>query len=91
MAPPATRLPSSYPEAVTVVDLEGVTFKGAAAATGISVAGMKSRVQRGRSKLRELCEECCRLELNLRRRVVDYECRSDEAAKCTCGSSEEPS
>lgn len=74
-----------------MVDLEGVTFKGAAAAIGISVPLMKSRVQRGRAKLRELFEECCRLELDVRRRVVDYECRSEQAAKCTCGSSEEPS
>jgi RNA polymerase sigma-70 factor (ECF subfamily) len=86
VAPLVARLPSPYREAVTMVDLEDLTFKDAAAAIGLSVPGMKSRVQRGRSKLRELFEECCRLELDVRRRVVDYECRPGQASKCTCGS-----
>jgi RNA polymerase sigma-70 factor (ECF subfamily) len=83
VAPMVARLPSPYREAVTLVDIEGVTFKDAAAMLAISIPGAKSRVQRGRSKLRDLFEECCRLEFDARRRVVAYQCRS---GKWPCGS-----
>lgn len=43
---------------------------------GISVPGVKSRVQRGRAKLRRMFGECCQLELDVRRRVVSYHCRA---------------
>ena len=76
---------------ISALDIDRVTFNDAAAAIGISIPLMKSRVQRGRAKLRELFEECCRLELDVRPQVVVCECRSEEAAKCSCGSSEEPS
>ncbi|MCA9517680.1 MAG: sigma-70 family RNA polymerase sigma factor, partial [Myxococcales bacterium] len=55
-----TRLPSPYREAVTLTELEGRTQREAAALLGISVSAMKSRVQRGRRRLRELIEACCR-------------------------------
>lgn len=84
IAPFVARLPSPYREAVTLVDLEGVTFKDAATMTGLSLPGMKSRVQRGRAQLRELFEECCRLEFDARRRVVDYECVPGRDPKCGC-------
>ena len=56
----------------------GVPHKDAAVMLGISLPGVKSRVQRGRAKLRAMFEECCRLELDARNRVVGYECRSDK-------------
>ena len=38
---------------------------------GISVSGMKSRVQRGRAQLRELLEECCEIAVDARGKVTD--------------------
>jgi RNA polymerase sigma-70 factor (ECF subfamily) len=54
VAPFVARLPSPYREAVTVVDIEGLSLKEAAAMVGISTTAMKSRVQRGRARLREI-------------------------------------
>jgi RNA polymerase sigma-70 factor (ECF subfamily) len=80
IAPFIARLPSPYREAVTLVDLEGVAHKDAASMLGVSVPGVKSRVQRGRRKLRAMFDECCRLEFDVRRRVVGYECRGGKDA-----------
>ncbi len=65
-----TTLPSPYREALTLTELEGRTQKEAAEMLGISVSGMKSRVQRGRRKLREALEACCHIGLDARRRIV---------------------
>lgn len=65
------RLPSPYREAVTLTELEGMTQKDAAEMLGISVSGMKSRVQRGRDRIRTMFEECCRLSIDARGRVTE--------------------
>jgi RNA polymerase sigma-70 factor (ECF subfamily) len=64
------RLPSPYREAVTLVELEGLTAREAAALAGVSVSGMKSRVQRGRARLRELFEACCEIAVDARGKVT---------------------
>ena len=66
------RLPSPYREAVTLVELEGLTAREAAEMAGVSVSGMKSRVQRGRAQLRQLLEECCEIALDARGKVTDF-------------------
>jgi RNA polymerase sigma-70 factor, ECF subfamily len=69
------RLPSPYREAITLTELEGLTQSDAAELLGISVSGMKSRVQRGREKLREMFDQCCEISVDCRGRVVGYEPR----------------
>jgi RNA polymerase sigma-70 factor (ECF subfamily) len=76
------RLPSPYREAVTLVELEGLTARAAADLAGISVSGMKSRVQRGRAQLRALLEECCAIALDARNKVVEFAPRE----RCGCQS-----
>jgi RNA polymerase sigma-70 factor (ECF subfamily) len=66
------QLPSPYREAVTLVELQGLTAREAAEMVGISVSGMKSRVQRGRAQLRELFEQCCEIALDARGKVTGY-------------------
>lgn len=68
-------LPSPYREALTLTEVEGLTQTAAAEMLGISVTGMKSRVQRGRKKLRAALEDCCEVALDARRRVVGFEKR----------------
>ena len=65
------RLPSPYREAVTLVELQGMTIKQAAEIAEISVSGMKSRVQRGRSQLRRAMEDCCQIALDARGKVIE--------------------
>jgi RNA polymerase sigma-70 factor (ECF subfamily) len=77
LAPFVAMLPSPYREALTLVELEGLTQKQAAEMLGISLSGMKSRVQRGRVQLRKALEDCCHIALDIRGRVVSCEPRVD--------------
>ncbi len=85
MLPFVSRLPSPYREALTLTELEGLTQQAAADALGISLSGMKSRVQRAREKLRELLEDCCRIGLDARGRVI--ECVPRDPRTCGCKNS----
>jgi RNA polymerase sigma-70 factor (ECF subfamily) len=76
-------LPSPYREAVTLVELEGKTTKEAAEMVGISVSGMKSRVQRGRAQLRELFEQCCEIAVDARGKPIDYTRRVQPCKPCS--------
>jgi RNA polymerase sigma-70 factor (ECF subfamily) len=75
------RLPSPYREAVTLVELEGLTAREAAEMVGISVSGMKSRVQRGRAQLRQMFDECCEIALDARGKVTDF---TPRPRPCSC-------
>ena len=69
------RLPSPYRQAVTLTELEGLTQKDAAEMLGVSLPAMKSRVLRGREKIRDMFQECCRISLDCRGRVTECEPR----------------
>lgn len=77
MAPFVALLESPYREALTLVELEGLTQKEAAQMLDVSVSGMKSRVQRGRAHLRKALEDCCHIALDARGRVLSCEPRAD--------------
>ena len=51
----AAQLPEIYREALDRVDLAGQSHHDAAIELGISTSGMKSRVQRARRQLEDLC------------------------------------
>lgn len=77
VAPFVALLPSPYREALTLTELEGLSQTEAAAMIGISVSGMKSRVQRGREKLRAALDACCRIALDVRGRIIACKPRED--------------
>lgn len=83
LAPLIERLPEIYREALEVTELQGITQARAAARLGLSVSGMKTRVQRGRGQLKDLLLECCHIELDSRGGVTTY--RSKRGACATCG------
>jgi RNA polymerase sigma-70 factor (ECF subfamily) len=82
LRPMIERLSEDYRQAVTLVDLERVAQHEAAARLGLSVSGMKSRVQRGRRQLRDMLEACCVIALDRRRGVADYELRDQRDDSC---------
>src|SRR5215218_7714389 len=82
LRPMIYRLPPDYRDAVALVDLGGVPQREAAARVGLSVSGMKSRVQRGRQALKGLMDDCCRLELDAGGRVTDYQPRQEACGPC---------
>ncbi len=77
-------LPPEQRRAVELVDLDGWAQATAARSEGVSVSGMKSRVQRGRRRLAALLDRCCALHLDARGRPMDYTPRSG----CDCGGPE---
>jgi RNA polymerase sigma-70 factor (ECF subfamily) len=82
LTPMIRQLPPAYREAITLADLEGVNQADAAKRAGVSVSGMKSRIQRGRKQLKAVLEECCRVHLDRRGTIVAYDPRSANACGC---------
>ena len=73
-------------EALRLVEFDGLTQLEAAGRLGLSVSGMKSRVQRARLHLRSAFDDCCRIALDRRGGVVSYEGRRDQSGSCGCRS-----
>jgi RNA polymerase sigma-70 factor, ECF subfamily len=66
------QLPETYRAAVLLSEIEGLNQKQVAERLGITLSGAKSRVQRGRQKLRDLLLTCCHFEMDRRGRIIDY-------------------
>jgi RNA polymerase sigma-70 factor, ECF subfamily len=64
-------LPAPYGEALVLTEFKGLTQRQLAGRLGISLSGAKSRVQRGREKLKEALLDCCRLEFDRRGQIID--------------------
>jgi RNA polymerase sigma-70 factor, ECF subfamily len=82
LRPMLERLSTQYRDALTFVELEGLTQRAAAARLGLSVSGMKSRVQRGRRQLKSMLEECCVIQLDRRNGVAGYSPRDASCQSC---------
>jgi RNA polymerase sigma-70 factor (ECF subfamily) len=88
VAPFVALLPSPYREALTLTELEGLTQREAAEMLGVPISTMKSRVQRGRDRLREIFDACCEISLDARGHVVGCEPRPDRPVRCECFGSD---
>ncbi|MCP9449812.1 MAG: RNA polymerase sigma factor SigZ [Nitrospira sp.] len=82
LRPMIERLSKDYREAVVLVELDGLTQQAAARRLGISLPGMKSRVQRGRKQLRHMLNDCCLIELDRRGGVIEFRSRQDVCDPC---------
>jgi RNA polymerase sigma-70 factor, ECF subfamily len=80
MRPLLDRLPPEQRRALELSDLDGLTQADAARREGVSVSGMKSRVQRGRRRLAELLGRCCELTLDTGGVPMEY----NRPANCGC-------
>lgn len=83
LRPMLNRLSQDYREAIMLVELEGLTQPAAAERLGLSLSGMKSRVQRGRKQLKQMLDDCCLIQLDRRGRVSDYEVRHQGGEPCS--------
>ena len=84
LRPLLDHLPDPYREAIQLTELEGMSQVEIAPVLGLSVSGMKSRVQRGRQKLKTLLQSCCQLELDVIGNVVEYEMKDVSMCR-SCG------
>lgn len=76
-------LPETYRAALVLSEIEGLPQREVAEQLNISLSGAKSRVQRGREKLRQRLLDCCDIE-NGRGGIVGYEPR-DRKCNISCG------
>lgn len=83
-------LPGPYREAILLTEFEGLTQRDLAKRQGISLSGAKSRVQRGRQRLKEMLLDCCRFEFDRRGHAFDCEPRQPGACP-ECPSPSSPS
>ena len=76
-------LPETYRLPLVLSEIDGLTQKEVAKRLGLSLSGAKSRVQRGREKLRQRLYECCDIETG-RHAIIGYEIR-DKKRGCDSG------
>ncbi|MCQ4122105.1 sigma-70 family RNA polymerase sigma factor [Rhodococcus tibetensis] len=84
LVPMLSGLPAEQAAAVKMVDLDARTHAAAASEAGISLSGMKSRVQRGRATLQARLHACCEISQDRTGHVHDYQPRDGGA--CACGA-----
>lgn len=74
-------LPENYKQALIMTEFENITQKELALRMGISVSGAKSRVQRARTRLKDMILNCCYIEQDHRGNIIDYKIKNKE---CDC-------
>lgn len=80
LTPMVARLAEPYRSAIEMTSVDGLTQSEAARRAGVSVSGMKSRVQRARDQLKAMLLRCCEVDVDRRRGIADYHVR--ESAGC---------
>jgi len=75
-------LPEDTAQLITAIDLEGQSQKEYAAEHGISYSTLKSRVQKGRTQLRALFDNCCQFKLDKSGNLIDYDPKSRDCGDC---------
>ncbi|WP_174190004.1 sigma-70 family RNA polymerase sigma factor [Nocardia barduliensis] len=95
LGPMLSGLPAEQAAAVQMVDFDARTHAAAAGAAGISVSGMKSRVQRGRAALKAQLHACCEISQDRTGHVHDYQprdgaCGSATSSDTSCGCGATP-
>ncbi|MGI9423668.1 MAG: sigma-70 family RNA polymerase sigma factor [Hyphomicrobiaceae bacterium] len=81
MFPFIADLPPNYRDALTLTEINQLSQKEAAKHLGLSLSGLKSRVQRGRLLLQRAVTQCCSVEIDGRGGVMDCERRLDDTGK----------
>ncbi|WP_298220887.1 RNA polymerase sigma factor SigZ [Flavobacterium sp.] len=74
------KLPNDYREALLITEFQNISQKELAEKLNISYSGAKSRVQRGREKLKELILNCCSYQSDKYGNLVQND---DENCKCS--------
>jgi RNA polymerase sigma-70 factor (ECF subfamily) len=88
LKPLMSGLTAADQEALQMVEFDGVTQVEAAARLGLSVSGMKSRVQRARSHLRSALHDCCKIAVDRRGGVISYEGKGGGCESCASPDSD---
>jgi len=75
-------LPEKYKQAILLSEFEGLTQKEMAEKLGLSLSGVKSRVQRARKELKGLLTDCCQFEFDRLGNILDYRHKRESCPHC---------
>lgn len=67
------KLPDNYRDALLITEFQHISQKELAEKLNISYSGAKSRVQRGKEKLKELLLQCCAYKYDIYGNILDTE------------------
>jgi len=85
MLPMIKALPEDYQQVLILSELEGKKYKEVAEILGLTLSAVKSRVLRGRAKLKQNILRCCTIFYNKAGSVIDYEQKAaDPSSNCSC-------
>lgn len=76
-------LPEGYREALLLSEIDGLPLKEVAERLNISLPGAKSRVQRGREKLKRAFLDCCHFKFDRRGKPIDWR-RKEDCVPISC-------
>jgi RNA polymerase sigma-70 factor (ECF subfamily) len=82
LAPVVERLAPPDREAIELVEIQGVRLAEAAERSGVSLPGMKSRIQRARRRLKEAMLACCRIALDGTGVPIACETKKPDGSSC---------
>jgi RNA polymerase sigma-70 factor (ECF subfamily) len=83
LEPMIGELPEKYRDALLLTDIKGLTQKELSEKLNISLSGAKSRVQRGRERLKDALLNCCHLEFNRGGKIVEYRQKAEHCGACS--------
>lgn len=63
-------------------EIEGLSQEEISKKENISLSGAKSRIQRGRIKLKNALNDCCKFEIDKRGNILDYKSKQDCCDNC---------
>ena len=80
--PMIKRLPDHYRQALMLSEIDGLTQKEVARKQGLSTSGAKTRIQRGRSMIKDMLMKVCHFEFDHQGNVIDYRSKGAECDRC---------
>ena len=76
------KLPLKYSEPLMLYEIEGFSQEEISKKENISLSGAKSRIQRGRIKLKNALNDCCKFEIDKRGNILEYKSKQDNCDNC---------
>jgi RNA polymerase sigma-70 factor, ECF subfamily len=82
IAPFLNQLPEDYRDIMILSEIDDVSQKEIAARLNLNYVTVRSKIQRGRLKLKELISDCCTMIQGGKGGIVDYEKKGTCAGDC---------
>ncbi|QQX81141.1 RNA polymerase sigma factor SigZ [Shewanella sp. KX20019] len=82
IVPFISRLPEDDAAMLTAIEIDGMSQKEYAAIHDIKYSTLKSRVQKSRTQLHSLFDECCEFSIDKYGNVIDFQARNKSCSSC---------